>query len=49
MSYERKVSVRIPDGMYEKMEKLVESGEYLDMSELVRDAVSKFMKRYEDE
>ena len=40
-----RIIFRLPDEMYEQIEKLVESGRFKSISELVREAIREFLSR----
>jgi len=44
----KEVRVRIPKQQYDKITELVKEGEYIDASEVVRDAIRKLLKEVDE-
>jgi Arc/MetJ-type ribon-helix-helix transcriptional regulator len=47
-SFEYRATIRFPRKDYEFMQKLIEEGEYTNITEIVRDAVKKFRLEWRD-
>lgn len=45
----RKISIRLTEAQYQKLELLVELGEYTSVSEAIRAAIKRFLEEYKDQ
>jgi Arc/MetJ-type ribon-helix-helix transcriptional regulator len=43
--YEKRIALRLPERQRQQIDKLVESGKFKNLSAVVRDAITEFLKK----